>query len=307
MVTRPLLTSIAVAFSGAVVFAGCSTAHRDGITAPTANVEPARLNEPASGVSNTAAFPPRNEPFLFRTNLEDKYRDGLRREATSSFVDIEGTVVWTQEYLRYRVSRCGHAEAVAKVMHQIDGAAAEPECSAATTAAFPPRNEPLDFRVQLEQKYRDGLRRGPTTTFVDPEGDIVWTLEYFRYRLSSCGHAAAESKVFAQIDVRSQIPPDCTACAGPPAATGFLGWSTFDVPPGSVKLSWEPAAGVVTAHIVELGTTRGASNIAVVEVSGSARSHSFDRLTPGDYFGRVRAKNDCGVSPYSNEANPRVR
>jgi hypothetical protein len=28
---------------------------------------------------------------------------------------------------------------------------------------------------------------------------------------------------------------------------------------------------------------------------------------PGDYFARVRAKNDCGVSALSNEANPRVR
>jgi len=306
---KPLLLALLVsldAVTGAST-AGCSPTQRNGLTAPTAITEPALSNGIASGLLHAAAFPPRNEPFLFRTNLESKYRDGLHREATSSYVDIEGTVVWTQEYLRYRVSQCGHAAAVAKVLRQIDGFAAEPECNAASTSAFPPRNEPLDFRVQLEQKYRDGLGRAPTMTFVDPEGDIVWTLEYFRYRLSSCSHASAESKVFAQIDVRSQIPPDCTVCAGPPAATGFLGWSTFDVPPGSVKLAWEPAAGVVGTHIVELGTTRGASNIAVVEVSGASRSHTFDRLMPGDYFGRVRAKNDCGVSPYSNEANPRVR
>jgi hypothetical protein len=289
-----------------IAAAGCSSQQTGRVTGPTALAETAH-GAVALTATTQAAFPPRNEPFLFRTNLESKYRDDLRREATSSYVDIEGTVVWTQEYLRYRVSRCGHAEAVAKVLRQIDGSPAEPECNATATAAFPPRNEPLDFRVQLEQKYRDGLRRAPTMTFVDPEGDIVWTLEYFRYRLSSCSHASAESKVFAQIDVRSQIPPDCTVCAGPPAATGFLGWSTFDVPPGSVKLAWEPAAGVVGTHIVELGTTRGASNIAVVEVSGASRSHTFDRLMPGDYFGRVRAKNDCGVSPYSNEANPRVR
>jgi len=74
-----------------------------------------------------------------------------------------------------------------------------------------------------------------------------------------------------------------------------------------VKLTWEPAPGAVAAHVVELGTTRGASNIAVVEVSGASRSHTFDRLAPGDYFGRVRTKNDGGVSRYSNEANPRVR
>ena len=96
-------------------------------------------------------------------------------------------------------------------------------------------------------------------------------------------------------------------CAGPPAPTGFVGWSTFDVPPGSLKLTWEPSPGVVGTYLVELGTTRGASNLGVVEVDSASRSHTFDRLAPGDYFGRVRAKNDCGVSPYSNEANPRVR
>ena len=96
-------------------------------------------------------------------------------------------------------------------------------------------------------------------------------------------------------------------CAGPPAPTGFVGWTTFDVPPGSLKLTWEPSPGAVGSYVVELGTRRGASDIAVVEAGSAARSHTFNRLTPGDYFGRVRARNDCGTSPYSNEANPRVR
>jgi hypothetical protein len=306
MVMRSHFT-IAVALTAAAFGGGCSPSRYGGLTAPTAITETTVSNATANAAWKVAAFPPRNEPFLFRTNLESKYRDDLHREAASSFVDIEGTVVWTQEYLRYRVSNCGHAEAVAKVLHEVDGLAAEPECSAVSTGAFPPRNEPLDFRVQLEQKYRDGLRRQPSATFVDAEGDIVWTLEYFRYRLSSCSHAAAESKVFAQIDVRSRIPPDCTVCAGPPAATGFVGWSTFDVPAGSVKITWDVSATAAGTFVVELGTSRGASNIGVVEVGSAARFYTFSGLAPGDYFGRVRARNDCGFSPYSNEANPRVR
>ena len=134
---------------------------------------------------------------------------------------------------------------------------------------------PFDFRSQLEQKYRDGLRRGPTTTFVDVEGDIVWTLEYLRYRLSACGHADAESRVFAQIDDRSRIPPTCVVCAGPPGAIAFLGWTTATVPQGSVMFSWEAAPRVVTSYVVELGTSRGASNLGVVEVSGAARCYPF--------------------------------
>ena len=98
-----------------------------------------------------------------------------------------------------------------------------------------------------------------------------------------------------------------SACSGPPGAIAFLGWTTAGVPQGSVMFMWDPAPGGVTRYVVEFGTTRGASNLAVVEASGAARSHTFHGLAPGDYFARVRAKNDCGVSTLSNEANPRVR
>jgi hypothetical protein len=56
---------------------------------------------------------------------------------------------------------------------------------------FPPRNEPFDFRQQLEQLYRDVLRRTPIQTAVDIEGENVWTTEYIRYRVNACGHGDA--------------------------------------------------------------------------------------------------------------------
>ena len=101
--------------------------------------------------------------------------------------------------------------------------------------------------------------------------------------------------------------PTAAACSAPPGPVSFVGWTTANLPPGSVTLTWDAAPGVVTAYIVALGTTRGASNVGTVEVSGAARSSTFDRLAAGDYFGRVRAKNACGTSALSNEANPRVR
>ena len=79
--------------------------------------------------ASAIAFPPRNEPFAFREDLEAKYRDGLRRSATASYVDVEGAIVWTQEYLRYRVNRCGHAAATLKVLDQIDGKGIAPVCT----------------------------------------------------------------------------------------------------------------------------------------------------------------------------------
>ena len=152
-------------------------------------------------------FPGREAAYDFRLQLEQKYRDELRRASVTSFVDIEGTIVWTQEYLRYRLNGCSHTRGSELVLGQIDGAAPLESCGPSSTQ-FPPRNEPFAFRQQLEIKYRDGLRRPPGTTFVDPEGDIVWTQEYLRYRVSGCAHAESLARVFQQIDGRG-IARDC--------------------------------------------------------------------------------------------------
>lgn len=146
-------------------------------------------------------FPPRNEPLDFKLQLEQKYRS-MGRSAGSSYVDPEGDIVWTTEYLLYRLNLCSHADSVAKVMRQIDTAVPQPLCGSAAEGlvAFPPRNEPFDFRNQLEVKYRDGLRRSPSSTFVDLEGDVVWITEYTRYRVNECEHADSVQKVFRQID-----------------------------------------------------------------------------------------------------------
>lgn len=180
-----------------------------------------RLRFRSPGITKAVEFPPRNEPFAFRSNdLEATYRDGLHRSPNASAVDIEGTIVWTQEYLRYRVNLCDHEEAIQKVFAQIDGGGVQPTCGNAPSGqvAFPPRDQPFDFRTRLEAKYRDELRRMPSTTYVDVEGDIVWTQEYLRYRVSTCSHADAVQKVMAQID-GGGVQPDCTPPPPPPRAS----------------------------------------------------------------------------------------
>ena len=160
--------------------------------------------------SGTVSFPPRNESYDFRIALEGKYRDGLKRSGSSTSVDIEGDIVWTQEYLRYRVNQCSHAGAIARVMSEIDGAPTPDVCGASPVGQvpFPPRNESFEFRNELEAKYRDGLGRSGSLTSVDVEGDIVWTQEYLRYRVNGCGHAVAVQSVFVQIDGFA-APPVC--------------------------------------------------------------------------------------------------
>jgi len=214
-----------------IVVIGLSIGCSDGASTPTGpssarmSSETSQLGKPVNAASEHAAFeavfdnvvsrpaavafPQRNESVQFRTALETKYRDGLRRSPAPTYVDQEGSVVWTVEYLRYRMSLCSHADAVSKVMSQIDGRGTAPECATTNAATFPPRNEPLWFMVDLEAKYRDDLHRPAGSSFVDVEGNVIWTQEYLRYRVSSCSHAVAQQKVFDQIDGRG-VQADCT-------------------------------------------------------------------------------------------------
>jgi len=76
----------------------------------------------------TIPFPPRNETYAMRLELESIYKDELKRQASQSAVDVEGDVVWVQEYLRYRLNGCSHDQATSRVMTQIDGGVIPPVC-----------------------------------------------------------------------------------------------------------------------------------------------------------------------------------
>jgi hypothetical protein len=211
---------------------------------------------PAGGASfgDRVAFPPRNEPFQFRQMLEEKYRFGLGRGPTATFVDVEGDIVWTQEYLRYRVNGCDHNVAAARVFSQIRGGGIAPTCGEAPegVVAFPPRNEPFAFRIELETFYRDALQRGPTSTYVDVEGDIVWTQEYLRYRVNGCEHVQATSNVLRQID-GGGIPP---VCAG--VLNGVWDGVMLDFPGGrTFRMELSMTGERVTGRITGDGTGGG--------------------------------------------------
>ncbi len=204
-------------------------------TAPSAAV-PGSLLGPTSvapgGVSGKfdVSFPARNESFDFRNQLEVKYQTGLGRSAAATFVDREGEVVWTQEYIRYRVNGCDHGSATQRVMAQIDGNPAGQVCGAPPDGlvAFPPRTDSFDFRRQLESRYQQ-FARGASQSTVDAEGGVIWTQEYLRYRVNQCDHPTSVQKVFSQIDGGGVSPtcfvPPCVFTVAPttqnvPAAGG---------------------------------------------------------------------------------------
>ena len=200
------------------VIAGCSRdPERSSATSPTAlsAPEPGSLLGPTSvapgGVSGKfdVSFPPRNESFDFRNQLETKYLTGLGRSAAPTFVDREGEVVWTQEYMRYRTNGCDHGSATQRVLAQIDGNPAGAVCGAPQDGliVFPPRTDSFDFRRQLESRYQQ-FARGASQSSVDREGGVIWTQEYLRYRVNQCDHPTAVQKVFSQID-GGGVAPTC--------------------------------------------------------------------------------------------------
>jgi hypothetical protein len=202
------------------VFAGCSrNPERSSAVSPTspsaAAPAPGSLIGPTSvapgGVSGKfdVSFPGRDQSFDFRNQLETKYLTGLGRSAAPTFVDREGEVVWTQEYMRYRVNGCDHGTATQRVLAQIDGQPAGGVCGAPPDGliAFPPRTDSLDLRRQLESKYQQ-FGRGASQSAVDAEGGVVWTQEYLRYRVNQCDHPTAIQKVFTQID-GGGVQPTC--------------------------------------------------------------------------------------------------
>ena len=263
-----------------ILIAGCSrNPERTSAALPTAPsaAEPGSLLGPTSvapgGISGKfdVSFPPRNDSFDFRNQLETKYAVGLGRAPAPTFVDREGEVVWTQEYMRYRTNGCDHVTAVQRVMTQIDGQPAGQVCGAPPDGliVFPPRTDSLDFRRQLETKYQS-FNRGASSSSVDAEGGVVWTQEYLRYRVNSCDHPTSVQKVFSQID-GGGVSPTC-----------FVAPCMFAVTPTSQNV---PAAGgTFTATVTRTSgenCTYGAESLSsfISVTGGSGGSDTTNTVT----------------------------
>jgi len=236
-------------------------------------------------------FPGRAEAFDFRNQLETKYQTGLNRPAGSTFVDREGEVVWTQEYLRYRANGCDHGSAMLRVLAQIDGSAPGAVCATVSggEVVFPPRTDLLVFRSELEAKYQQ-LSRGASTSFVDAEGGVIWTQEYLRYRTNSCDHATAVQKVFSQIDgngvsATCYVAPACSYTFYPTfrEVRSGAGTNWADVHATSPGCTWTATSNAswLTLTAPTTGTAAGTLNYSYASNPGEHRTGIIRLSYPG--------------------------
>jgi hypothetical protein len=221
--------------------AGCSRnperAVGESPSSPSAIASDATIS--GGGVSRPMdfTFPAQQDAYRFFGDLETKYQVALGRPATQTYVDLEGVIVWMQEYVRHRANGCDAATASQRVLAQIDGGRSGAECAVVPAGTFNVGShaDAVDFRRVLETKYQQ-MGRGLRATFIDLEGQAIWFQQYLRYRLTTCDYATALAKVFTMIE-GGQEPATCyVACnyrITPDTITTGVGTlsSTFEIRP----------------------------------------------------------------------------
>jgi predicted phage tail protein len=88
----------------------------------------------------------------------------------------------------------------------------------------------------------------------------------------------------------------CSVAPGAPSNLAVVSGSG-----GTVVLGWTAADGTPASYIVEAGSGPGGTNLTNSDLGSAATSLTATGLARGGYFVRIRARNQCGVSPASNE------
>ena len=242
-------------------------------------------------------FPPRNEPNVFFQDLNVLYRDVLRRtQSAPTYVDPEGENVWLTEYFRFYLNGCSHDQAVTRTLNEITSGAVESVCGA-ETPTFPPRDLPNAFQLRLELTYRDVLRRPQGLSFVDSEGANVWLAEYLRFRVSGCGHADAENKVFAEI--RGSGNQSTCAPAPTPAPTP----TPTPPPSGGAAIRYDTNSTTCRCWIGTISLKINSATVGTMSCTGSVTVP----VAPGTYQVSACDSTSCGPTSTATVALNQVQ
>jgi hypothetical protein len=139
------------------------------------------------------------ETAAFRTALDQAYHDRLGRTAVAASIHPNDAMRWTRRYIRYRLHACSHEVAAAKVWQQIAQGGAPGLCAQPASVSFPPQDETVDFRRQLDDKLVNQASSSTSRTYVDAVGEAVWTQAYLEARVSGCSHSDAVDVVVDRI------------------------------------------------------------------------------------------------------------
>jgi Fibronectin type III domain len=102
------------------------------------------------------------------------------------------------------------------------------------------------------------------------------------------------------------IDYDATPCTAPPGQPGTA--VVESISHNTVVLRWHPADGAVAVYVVEVGYRPESNDLPSHEVRDVRDPRlTVDRVPPGTYYVRVRARNRCGDSPPSTEVAVTVR
>ena len=143
-------------------------------------------------------LPVPEDTAAFRTLLELVYRHQLNRAEAPTSIHPRDAMTWMRRYIRFRLHQCTHEVAGDKVWQEIAEGSALALCGPPDTVSFPPQNETVDFRRQLEEKWQSRAVPSPSTA-VDPVGDAVWMQRYLELRVGGCSQAHATAAVLDQI------------------------------------------------------------------------------------------------------------
>ena len=72
-----------------------------------------------------------------------------------------------------------------------------------------------------------------------------------------------------------------------------------------VTLTWNPAASA-SSYVVEIGSRTGASDLLDHDTGDTGTEFLWRDVPAGEFFARVKARNDAGTSPASNEVSARI-
>jgi len=216
-------------------------------TAPSVVAASADSAIASGGVSRPTAytFTSQQDAYQFFAQLDTRYQTGLGRSASpQTYVDLEGAVVWIQEYVRHRSNGCDHATATQRVLSQVGGGPVAAPCATVAEGQFlvGSRSDVVAFYRTLDTRYQQ-LGAGLRASSVDLEGQAIWYQQYLRYRSSGCDHATALSKVFTMIDGGAE-PATCYVGCGyritPDTITTGVGAlnSTFEMRPNPVACEY---------------------------------------------------------------------